>query len=108
MSRVSKRCWKCGSEFACGVSSSGCWCEGFAPLRPVEGEDCLCPDCLLTESKAQEHATTRPALAKGEDYYLEGAAVVFTAAYHLRRGYCCGNGCRHCPYGNNRVAKSAR
>lgn len=33
-----------------------------------------------------------------EDYYLEGPYVVFTAAYHLKRGYCCGSGCRHCPY----------
>jgi uncharacterized protein (TIGR00290 family) len=24
---------------------------------------------------------------------------VFTTAYHLRRGYCCESGCRHCPYG---------
>jgi hypothetical protein len=39
----------------------------------------------------------RPVIA-GEDYYLEGNILVFTAAYHLRRGYCCGNGCRHCPY----------
>ena len=23
---------------------------------------------------------------------------VFTADYLLNRGYCCGNGCRHCPY----------
>ncbi|MBX2974679.1 MAG: hypothetical protein KF721_01005 [Ignavibacteriaceae bacterium] len=23
---------------------------------------------------------------------------VFTAYYHLRRGGCCGSGCRHCPY----------
>ena len=23
---------------------------------------------------------------------------VFTAAYLLDRGYCCGSGCRHCPY----------
>ncbi|MFL6228949.1 MAG: DUF5522 domain-containing protein [Pyrinomonadaceae bacterium] len=36
------------------------------------------------------------------DYYLEGAALVFTAAYHLRRGYCCESGCRHCPYGFKR------
>ncbi len=34
-----------------------------------------------------------------EDYYFEGALMVFTAAYHLKRGYCCGSGCRHCPYG---------
>ncbi len=37
-------------------------------------------------------------LVEDEDFYREGAAVVFTARYHLRRGYCCGNGCRHCPY----------
>jgi len=24
--------------------------------------------------------------------------VVFTEKYHLDKGYCCGNGCRHCPY----------
>jgi hypothetical protein len=32
------------------------------------------------------------------DFYLEGGCMVFTAAYHRRRGYCCGNRCRHCPY----------
>lgn len=36
---------------------------------------------------------------EGEDFYREGAYVVFTARYHLRRGYCCESGCRHCPYG---------
>jgi len=35
---------------------------------------------------------------EGEDYYLEGEAIVFTARYHLRRGYCCESGCRHCPF----------
>jgi hypothetical protein len=24
--------------------------------------------------------------------------IVFTESYHLKRGYCCDNGCRHCPY----------
>ncbi|HEX8291929.1 MAG TPA: DUF5522 domain-containing protein [Pyrinomonadaceae bacterium] len=37
--------------------------------------------------------------AEGADFYREGAYVVFTAAYLLRRGYCCESGCRHCPYG---------
>ncbi|MEN9525900.1 MAG: hypothetical protein RLZZ256_1284 [Bacteroidota bacterium] len=38
-------------------------------------------------------------LIEGEDYYMspEGR-VVFTEKYHLDKGYCCGNGCRHCPY----------
>ena len=34
-----------------------------------------------------------------EDYYYEKGFMVFTAAYHLKRGYCCKNLCRHCPYG---------
>jgi hypothetical protein len=32
------------------------------------------------------------------DFYMEGPNLVFTAAYHLRRGYCCNSDCRHCPY----------
>lgn len=31
-------------------------------------------------------------------YYDESGLMVFTREYHLKRGYCCGNGCRHCPY----------
>ena len=35
-----------------------------------------------------------------EDYYLtKEGFVVFTEIYHSKRGYCCKNGCRHCPYG---------
>lgn len=32
------------------------------------------------------------------NYYYENGLVVFTEEYHLARGYCCGNKCRHCPY----------
>lgn len=35
---------------------------------------------------------------QGIHYYLDGDRVVFTALFHLQRGQCCGNGCRHCPY----------
>jgi hypothetical protein len=34
-----------------------------------------------------------------KDFYWENGLMVFTAAYHLKRGYCCKSGCRHCPYG---------
>jgi iron complex transport system substrate-binding protein len=37
-------------------------------------------------------------LAEDRDYYRDGEAIVFTASYLQRRGYCCGSGCRHCPY----------
>jgi len=29
---------------------------------------------------------------------MEQGKFVFTADYHLKRGYCCNSGCRHCPY----------
>jgi hypothetical protein len=31
-------------------------------------------------------------------FYMENGLVVFTEAFHLKRGYCCKSGCRHCPY----------
>ena len=41
---------------------------------------------------------SEPLTVQPGDFYLERGLMVFTAAYHLRRGYCCGNRCRHCPY----------
>ena len=39
------------------------------------------------------------ALIEQEDfYYDEDGFVVLTEKYHLKNGYCCGHGCRHCPY----------
>ena len=32
------------------------------------------------------------------DSYIENGLLVYTEAYHLKRGACCGSGCRHCPY----------
>ena len=45
----------------------------------------------------------RQTLVEGVDYYLEGTKFVFTAEYHLKRGYCCNSRCRHCPYGRDSV-----
>ena len=55
----------------------------------------------MKDAKAQTLQTLneRQPLVEGVDFYREGAYVVFTEAYHLRRGYCCESGCRHCPYG---------
>ena len=34
-----------------------------------------------------------------KDYYINAQGYkVFTEAHHLKRGYCCKNGCKHCPY----------
>ncbi len=42
-----------------------------------------------------------------EDFYMDGPYMVFTEAYHRKRGYCCQSGCRHCPYGFGKPETSA-
>jgi hypothetical protein len=38
-------------------------------------------------------------LKEGIDYtFNENGLLVFTKEYHLKRGYCCGSGCKNCPY----------
>jgi hypothetical protein len=42
-----------------------------------------------------------------EDYYLSKEGyIVFTEKYHLKRGYCCKSGCKHCPYGYDKKTDS--
>ncbi len=35
---------------------------------------------------------------EGVDYYFEDGLLVMTAHYLTKRGYCCHNDCRNCPY----------
>ncbi len=55
-----------------------------------------------TIPKSDQTATppnaVEPLLAREDEFYFEGQFMVFTEAYHLRRGYCCNSDCRHCPY----------
>lgn len=37
-------------------------------------------------------------LEEGKDFYLENGYRVMTERFLINRGYCCANGCRHCPY----------
>ena len=47
---------------------------------------------------AKPNAELPPPLEDG-DFYLENGFMVFTREYHLKRGFCCKSGCRHCPWG---------
>jgi Family of unknown function (DUF5522) len=55
------------------------------------------PANLDANSLAEQNAAPGEELSP-EDFYYEGPYLVFTAAYHLKRGYCCNSDCRHCPY----------
>ncbi len=50
-------------------------------------------------SNYRKYCDMKNNLIEGTDfYYNEQGYIVLTARYHLERGHCCGNGCRHCPY----------
>lgn len=38
-------------------------------------------------------------LVENIDFYRnENDKIVLTQYYHIRRGYCCGKKCKHCPF----------
>jgi hypothetical protein len=48
-------------------------------------------------------------IIEGQDfYYTPEGYMVLTERYHLERGYCCGNGCRHCPFDYDCVPEPKR
>jgi len=51
----------------------------------------------------------KQSFVEGDDYYVnEKGLIVFTAKYHLEKGYCCGIGCKHCPYNYEAVPEPKR
>lgn len=46
----------------------------------------------------KEHKTEK--FTEGIDYYFENGLMILTAYFLKKRGYCCKNGCRNCPYSN--------
>ena len=56
------------------------------------------PDEPRASRQDQRAINSTAELLEGEDFYREGASIVFTASYLKRRGHCCDSGCRHCPY----------
>ncbi|MEA3163574.1 MAG: hypothetical protein QOE88_1392 [Verrucomicrobiota bacterium] len=121
-----EQCPVCGGDNQCRVAKGHlykgpCWCEEIIVpghiLRALAGDRfepaCLCRSCLETSARlSQELGDPAAVLRKireqlqgprlpdpEEDFYLDrNGNTVFTAAYHLKRGTCCGNLCRHCPF----------
>jgi 2-iminoacetate synthase ThiH len=51
----------------------------------------------------------KPLFDDDELFYMnQDGFMVFTAEYLLNRGYCCGNGCRHCPFEYKAVQNELR
>lgn len=52
----------------------------------------------MKQTTAENKSQEKSKFTEGVDYYFENGLMVLTAHFLLKRGYCCGNGCRHCPY----------
>lgn len=87
-------------------------------LSPSNGTDCRCPACLtiaigqqITQQidnhavhmfpPVQALAYQNLPLIEGLDYQIDAAGRwILSRWYLLKRGECCGNACRNCPYGH--------
>ena len=52
----------------------------------------------MTRSKETDNTVREKPKLLPSYFYEENGRTVFTEDYHIERGYCCGNGCRHCPF----------
>lgn len=60
-------------------------------------------DRNASSQKPEDDRMSRLGLEQGDYYFSPEGFLVFTEQYHRKRGYCCGNRCRHCPYGHEAV-----
>lgn len=122
---MNKRCSLCQAEFSCGsdIDGEGCWCASLPAVMPLTFErGCECPACLartigkrITSLIARTPVADMVQLAvpwrDGQlhehiDYEIEDGKYVFSKWFHLKRGICCGNGCRNCPYDHVNVGRT--
>lgn len=104
-----KKCGRCKILFECTPNSVlSCNCSKIILNTTTKNflaktkYNCICNNCLiklgnLLQQLKNEQIPTQ--LIEGVHYYLEGNNYVFTEVYHILRGSCCKNNCRHCAYG---------
>ena len=49
-------------------------------------------------NEVKKNKENKEKFIEGVDFYFENGLMVLTAHFLKKRGYCCGSGCRHCPY----------
>jgi hypothetical protein len=104
-----KTCQRCKNEFNCNAEDiSNCSCDSIQLSEASKiylaktAYDCLCTPCLMAINALLAQTELHHDLSKLEetrDFYLEKGLMVFTEYYHIKKGTCCKNNCRHCAYG---------
>ncbi|MBQ4832694.1 hypothetical protein J8L70_05515 [Pseudoalteromonas sp. MMG010] len=111
-------CSQCNTLLTCNVNDiSACWCSELPAILPLDAEAtaCLCRTCTLAKiNHFLQHIYTQPIktqlafarpfknndnLIAGLDYTMENNYMVFSKWFFLKRGTCCKNNCKNCPYG---------
>ena len=119
---MTKKCTNCESDFTC-TADTHCWCLHYPAIKWASPKaNCYCSDCLL-EAMAKEindytpsiDEITKQAIAalgvpqttqEGIDYIINKKGLfVWTRWYLLRRGKCCSNGCKNCPYQDEHIVR---
>lgn len=116
-----KYCSNCKTEIFCNHQDiAKCSCSSvelsFETRKFLTNSyfDCLCNQCLETinskvaAAKSHSFPTQKNEFIEGVHFYKEGNMWVFTELYHLLKGSCCGNGCRHCVYGFKKKTAEVR
>lgn len=116
MKIIPNPCSSCGDNFICeSKNPDNCWCMKLPTLMPLNTQkDCECPNCLslsisrklqlyISENKLNDvlqfaEKYKDRSIHEHIDYNIEKENYVFTEWYHLKRGNCCDNGCRKCPF----------
>jgi len=106
---TAEQCPLCGNLNHCQLCAidphkGPCWCakveipDALVAQVPedMRNKACICRDCVMKFHRSKTFKSPQKTLAG--DFYFENGLMVFTPAYLLRRGYCCGSNCRHCPY----------
>ncbi|WP_050981155.1 cysteine-rich CWC family protein [Saprospira grandis] len=104
-------CPSCHKSFECQPENiSNCQCVDLV-IGPAlrahlakSKKSCYCATCLRELNTICEQAAREPLPQKahefveGKHFYKENGLWIFSKYYLIQRGYCCGNGCKHCPY----------
>ena len=107
-----KQCGNCRREIRCNVHDiKNCFCSTIELSLKTRNFltktyfDCLCNPCLdelnlkIVDAADLSFPVKKEEFIEGVHYYRDGNMWVFTELYHILKGSCCGNGCRHCVYG---------
>lgn len=61
-----------------------------------------------SDQKKEVSRSRRQEFVEGTHFYYEDGLMVLTETFLLERGYCCENGCRHCPYTREEKFRQSR